>query len=646
MPKVEGQPQHKQVIIKSTESLEKKVYDWWNAGSKKELSDRLLTTVSFLKERNQAAYRQASIYATLYGNLPLANWAGVNLTRINTNGKMPTDRPTMSVITSCVDTIVSRMTQNKPRPVFLTDNGDYKQRTLAKQMNRFIQGEFYQTKAYQLGEAAFRDACVLGTGALKVLEDDRQRVCLERRLKTEILMDSNDALYGSPRSLYEIMLIDRNVLCQRFPEYASLIQKAQSAVIDTSPDSQQTVSDLVMVAEGWHLRSGPNADDGLHVVCCSEGILFEESYKKSKFPFAFTHYAPRLLGFFGQGLPERQLGTQIEINKLLITISRSINLMGVPRIFVEKGSKTPKASFNNEIGAIIEFSGAPPIFSVAECIAPEIYQQLQRLVMYAYEQEGISQLSATSQKPAGLNSGEAIRSYDDIQSDRFAALQKRYQDFYTDLAYLIIDKAVDIAERDGKYMTIFPDKDGTKEINLPQFKNLEDDPFVIQCYDTSSLPKDPAGRLEKVVEMMTAQIISPQEGRRLLDYPDIEQVDQLANAGEERILKILDEIVEDGKYTAPDSFIDIDLAMQLTTQYYNRYVPAKLEESRADMLRSFFDQLQAQKQMMTEAIQQQAMQQQLMQQAMMPQPQGQQQQQPQPAQMPGAQANPLAQISG
>ena len=33
-------------------------------------------------------------------------------------------------------------------------------------------------------------------------------------------------------------------------------------------------------------------------------------------------------------------------------------------------------------------------------------------------------------KPAGLNSGEAQREYMNIQSDRFAAMQKRYQDFY------------------------------------------------------------------------------------------------------------------------------------------------------------------------------------------------------------------------
>ena len=278
----------------------------------------------------------------------------------------------------------------------------------------------------------------------------------------------------------------------------------------------------------------------------------------------------------------------------------------MPRVFVEKGSGIPKTSFNNDIGAICEYKGTRPEFVVAPCIAPEIYAQLQRLIEYAYEQEGISQLSAASQKPSGLDSGEAIRSYDDIQSDRFAALQKRYQNFYQDLAYLIIDQAVDIAIRTGKYETVYPNKNGTKEIELPAFKRLQADPFVVQCYDTSSLPKEPAGRLQKVGEMMQTQLITPQEGRRLLDFPDIQQIDNLANAGEERILKILDEIVEDGKYTPPDAFVDIQLAMQLTVQYYNKYVPFKLEEKRAEMLRNFFAQLQDTKQVLDAEMQRQA----------------------------------------
>ena len=48
---------------------------------------------------------------------------------------------------------------------------------------------------------------------------------------------------------------------------------------------------------------------------------------------------------------------------------------------------------------------------------------------------GVSAMQATSQKPEGLNSGAAIRSYDDISTDRFAELSKKYDSVFVDLAY-------------------------------------------------------------------------------------------------------------------------------------------------------------------------------------------------------------------
>ena len=133
---------------------------------------------------------------------------------------------------------------------------------------------------------------------------------------------------------------------------------------------------------------------------------------------------------------------------------------------------------------------------------------------------------------------------------------------------------------------MYPNKNGTKEIDLPKAAILKDT-YVIQCFDASSLPRDPAGRLQKITEMIQSGMVSIQEGRRLLDYPDLEQNEKLANSSEERILQVLDEIVEDGKYSPPDPFMNPQLAIQLSNQYYNLYVNAKLEEDRAEMIRTF-----------------------------------------------------------
>ncbi len=284
------------------------------------------------------------------------------------------------------------------------------------------------------------------------------------------------------------------------------------------------------------------------------------------------------------------MGTQLEINSLLFTISRAIKLVGVPRVFVEASSKVNPAHFNSDVGTIIPYNGTKPIFEVAPCVPEELYAQLQRLIQYGFQQSGVSGMQASGEKPAGLNSGEAQRVYDDIASDRFASMSRRYDNLFIDAAYLVVDVAMDIAKETGSYQTVYPGKDGTKTIDLPNIKMLQD-PFVIQCFNMSSLPRDPAGRMEKVVEMIQSGMITIKEGRRLLDYPDLGQMEKLANASEERIFQYLDKIIEDGVYTGPDSFMDLQLAKDLVVQYYNLYVPAKLEEDRCQMLRDFFEQV-------------------------------------------------------
>lgn len=523
--------------------------------------------------------------------MSLYNFIGSNIARMDNNMGLPTDRPTFNLIQSASDTLISRIGQSRPAPVFLTDNGDYKERLLAKKLNNFIQGEFYHTKAYEKAVICLRDALVTGTGCLKVYQGQDEKVAIERVLLTELLVDPNEAIYGDPRQLYQLKLVDRDVLIDTFPKFKAQIELAAKAFPDNSADASKTVSDLVMVVEGWHLPSGPGAKDGRHTIACSAGVIIDEPYTKERFPLVFLHYSNRMLGFWSQGLAEQLMGTQLEVNSLLFTISRAIKLVGVPRVFEEVGSKVLNSSHNNDVGTIVKYRGTKPIYEVAPCNAPELYEHLQRMINYGYQQCGVSALDASAQKPQGLNSGEAIRTYDDISTDRFATLSRKYDNLFIDLAYLVIDCAKDICEETGEYATVYPNKDGTKRIDLPKLDM--DQPFVIQCFNQSSLPRDPAGRMQKITEMIQAGMVTLKEGRRLLDYPDLQQMERLANAGEERIFQYLDAIIEEGEYTGPDPFMDLQLANDLTVQYYNLYAAAKLEEEKQQMLRDFFNQVQA-----------------------------------------------------
>lgn len=567
-------------------------FKWWEESNSSERGKQLVATVDYLKSIQGFRMERAASYARLYGGMPIMGFVGKSLNTVDRLRGLTPNRPTYNLISSVVDTLVSKLTQDRPQPVFLTDNGDYKERNLAKKLNNFILGEFYRTKAYEIGEYILTDALVQGTGCLKILETQDRKVGIERVLLTELFVDLQESAYGDPRRLYQVKLMDRAMVEAMFPKEKKKVAESVSARIDNTSESTRSLADLIMVVEGWSLPSGEDTGDGFHSIACSEGELFHEKYEKDKFPFVFLHHKKRPMGFWSIGTSESLMPTQLVLNSLLDTIARSIALCGVPRVFVEEGSKCNTASFVNKIGTIVKYRGAAPIFAVSPSNAPELYEERARLIQFGFEQEGLSMLSATSQKPAGLNSGEAQRVYQDINSDRFAALERRYTNFYVDLAYQIIDKAMDIAERDGKYSTVFTDrKKGCKEIELPDISLLQN-PFVIQAYVQSSLPKEPAGRLQKVTEMIQSNMISIQEGRRLLDFPDLGQIETLANSSEERIFQYLDDMIEEGEYQGPDQWMDLAKATEICTQYINLYSTCNLEEEKMQMLRDFFAEIQ------------------------------------------------------
>ena len=594
--KISKHKQVEKIVMKTKTSKEapNELSEWWKNEDDNKLAMELCGTAAYLKTSQTYRMRQLAVDVRLYCGLSVYSYAGSNVSKMNQTKTLPDDRPTFNLIQSCTDTLVSRLSQSRPAPIFLTDDSDYKTRHLAQEMNKFILGEFYQTKAYEKSVKMLRDCIVMGTGVLKVYETDEGKVGVDRVLATDLFVDPNDAINGEPQQLYQLKLVDREKLISRYPKYKKMLTDAPNAYPDNSPDTGKTTADQIMIVEGWKLPSAPEAKDGRHTIACVSGILLDEVWEKEKFPFVFMNYSEPFLGFFGQGLATQLFGTQITLNRILWTIAKCL-MLTTPKILVESSSKVNNASLSNELYPIIKYTGIKPEFVVHNANAADLYQERDKLIQYGYQQCGVSAMAASSMKPEGLDSGEAIRSYDQISTDRFAELSRKYDNVFIDLAYMITDKAIEIAKRDGKYQTVYPNKDGTKEINLPKMTFLKD-PFVIQCFNESSLPRDPAGRAAKITEMVQSGMISLKEGRRLLGSLDNDQMDRLANASEERIFQYLDEIVESGKYNPPDVFMEIPLAEELTVQYINLYMSANLEEEKTQLLRNFWTQLQVIKQ--------------------------------------------------
>lgn len=604
-------PTEKVVEAYTKKKLPDTSYTWWTAQNDKDLLTQGLSTIEFLKRTNATRIRQASIYTRLDCGKPLYNFMSSNAT-LDSSNQMPIGRPTANVVHSCIETFTSLITQDRPKPVFLTDNGNYKERILAKEANAFIQGELFRTESYDKIATIVKDAGVIGNGLLKVYPKF-DKVQVERTLETELLVDFLDGYYGYPHQLAQLKMIPRSVAAAEFPNNLNEIANAQHGTVDTTPKSTETISDHIITGEMWHLPSGPDAKDGRHVILCSEGVLLDEPWKRSKFPFVKYGFNPNMVTWWSQGLAEILMPIQMEIYRSLIVASQSLELMSVPRIYIDEMAQILETSFNNRIGTIIKGRGpTPPQILNWQANTPEFYEWIKWLIELSNDLSGVSEMAAQAKKSPGLNSGEAIREANDLQSARFATQERRYQKIYTDLSYLIIDTASDIVEETGSYLTVYPSKDGTREVDFKHIKKLKDT-YVIQCYEESALPKDPAGRQAALSEKLAAGEITLLEFRRLSNLPDLEQSDKLALALQERIFYCLDDIIENGDKNwdeiAPDNFIldPTDMATTYCVNYINLYAPTNLEQEKRQLLKDWFTQVQDLKNQIAQQAQAQQM---------------------------------------
>lgn len=560
---------------------------WWTL-EKSEMADAINGTIRFLQEHQSRRQTQNLLSARLYGNLSIMGLNGLSYSKIASVQNAVKDRISYNVIQSVIDTLCAKIAKNKPKPLFLTSGGNYKMQRKAKKLDKFVDGIFYENDVYKLGAQCFKDACIFDAGVIHVYKH-YGRVKAERVISAELLVDEVEAFYGDPRQIHRIKNIDRAVVADIFKDKRKLISECNAA----SPDNlggYENISDVITVRESWHLPSGPGAKDGLHVLSVDNGVLASESYDKDHFPFAVMHYNKRLFGYWGQGLAEQIQNIQLEINKLLWVIQRSMHLAGSFKILLENSSKIIKEHLNNDIGAIINYTGTQPTYITPPIVAPEVYQHFFTLKNAAYEQAGISQLSASAQKPAGLDSGKALREYNDIETDRFVLSGQGYERLFLDVAKLCVETAKDIYDEEGEYEVKIPGKKFIDTIDWSEV-DLPDDEYIMKLYPVSSLPQTPEGRLQTITEYMQAGFMSPRTGRKLLDFPDLEQEENLANSQEEYIHKIFDKIIDEGVYTVPEPYDDLVLAKEIAMQYYSEGKQNDLEQEKLDLIRQFIDQI-------------------------------------------------------
>lgn len=550
---------------------------WWRA-AKEDVARSLAAKLMRIRENQRPRRQMYQYFASLYGGQDVE---GLGLTSYDVTRAasiyVPPSQP-FNVTRSSVETIVARIAKERPLPQVTTEQGDYSAWKKSKRMTKALEGGFEFLKVFRTTPCLARDACTFGTGVAKLWRED-DKPCIERVFPWEIVVDIADARYGAPRSMYYQKWYDKGVLLDRAEAWgasADALDTIITARSDGSDFDDQFIDeedryDRVMVTECWHLRSGPKAKDGRHVIALANAAsgqaitLVDEPYERDVFPFVFLKYKEPLAGFWGDSLAQEMSGYQIEINLVSERVRSAHYMVGTGMWLVPEGSDVMEQDLDNSVAPIVYYKpGFKPEHINPDPVSPQTYQWLMDLRQIAPQDSGINEQAMHGTKPPGIIAAKALQSLKDDTSERSAMFSQAWDALHEDIGNHLVDMFCDIAEEHKDFSLRTKTRRGFKQYTWTDVA-LPRDAFSLSTQATSMLAHTPSGRLQQVYDLFNSKVISRVLFLKLLDAPDIDAETDLESAPaalvDEQIETMLDSDDPQRDYQSPLPIMDLTYAL-------------------------------------------------------------------------------------
>lgn len=438
----------------------------------------------------------------------------------------PATLNTENLCASAVERMYAFVGKNRPKATVVTHDGSFEQRQNGELLDRALYGDFLHLSVWEKAQLMFRDACVFGTGFLRVdIDPTDGELFIERVLPDEIIVDQRECVSGcEPLQMHLRRVVNRHVLRQMYPENETDIDNAKSAWISYRNPSL----DFLVVVESW--ARGPH---GKHVVAIDGATLLEESYKRDKFPFIRFCYREPLTGYYGTSLVEQAMPYQLRLNRLNWVIEQGQELYAVPRTFVDAASQVIRQQYDNEFGRLFYYRGQKPETEIWPGVSAEVYAERVHIREQCFADLGISELSAGAKAPDGwrADSSKALREMNTIEDQRHAPVAQRYERAILDIAEHMVELR---AGRKNKGKTVWRSGKVAEEVDWESI-DLERDRYTMIIEASSILNMTPAAREDQLDDWAKKGWITPEEGRAMYDHPDLEASLSLTTAAVKNI---------------------------------------------------------------------------------------------------------------
>lgn len=457
--------------------------------------------------------------------------------------------PVFNYAKSAIDTHVSKLSQTKVRPYFNAINGSFKTRKTVRNAQLYFDELYSDQDIYKKAVEAARDAEIFEVGHLWVNDESK---LVERVRPWEVYYD---------RAEYQANKLNRIFLWFRnYPLYY-----LEDKVKGTTTAALLQDKNLMVKCNYYIYYDLKNQ---LKYEFVNGEVLGKpKKINYSVSPITFMHYNPPVKGGFSTSLLDDVYTLQTEVDMTAHRIHTAFVLNPANTVFVPKGSDIKASTFNNEIGSIYEYIVPPGVSSpvtvaTPPAISPQYLDYLNYCRQEIYGIAGISQLSAQAKKPSGLNSGVALDTLEDVESERHNNVLQNYIGFLMKVAKTCIDV---FPESDD----ILPRKVGTAKMKWGDVKR-ERDNMSIQFSPSSALSKDPKVKMEQIEKMIAMKMIPADRAAEMMEIPDLEREFSIETASLDVCERIIERAVEEEKYDFYET-VNIQQLFNLTNFYINRF---------------------------------------------------------------------------
>jgi hypothetical protein len=474
-------------------------------------------------------YRKDSIWSQ--DTYPMGYWTAAN------PNQMLADlgtQPNLNLVRSCIDTVKSKLSQTKPLPNFTPIKGTWKTRKVCKNTQIYFDDFFQTQKIYRKGLASALDAMLFEYGVAWVDDEAKEVV---RLAPWEFSYDPAEYNFGGIRRA--------NISRRDYPLgfLTSLLKKAEKGIGTKWLEALAADPSRKVEFNIYYNLNEKKAWKFIETDCIEVRALPFDCP-----PFVLLWYWPPIKGWGSASMADSLMPIQEQVDVIANTLHEALELNPANAIFIPEpvgsanGTSIKKSEFSNQIGNIYPYTafpgmpGTPVQVSTPAPIDPMYIQLLDKFIGFAYQMEGVSQLSAQSKKPAGLNSGVALDTLENVESERFNAWLQDYIHFFVDIADICIKV---FPEGDD----ILPNRMGRANIKWRDIVK-ERDSFNLQTSPVSNLSRDPQTKMEQVQKLVSMQIIKPEMAASLLEFADVEKAYSIASASYDDCQKIIERAIE------------------------------------------------------------------------------------------------------